>query len=121
MTQSVNFMFVSITDDPNIGTLKGPAGFPGQPVTTHTGTRFDNAASTKMVHICEFTADLMHHGKLKIDKSRNDHVRVTFHDSCNPARAMGLLEEPRHVIRGACHHFFEMPANTIREQTFCWA
>ena len=36
--------------------------------------RFDNAASTKMVHICEFTADLIKHDKLKLDPSRNDIV-----------------------------------------------
>ena len=72
-----------------------------------------------MVHICEFTADLIQHGRLKLDPSRNDRLRVTFHDSCNPARAMGLLEEPRYVLRAVCHNFFEMPENTIREQTFC--
>ena len=44
---------------------------------------------------------------------------MTFHDSCNPARAMGLLEEPRYVLRNVCNHFYEMPENTIREQTFC--
>jgi Fe-S oxidoreductase len=44
---------------------------------------------------------------------------VTYHDSCNPARAMGLYEEPRIIIRSACNNFFEMPENTIREQTFC--
>jgi Fe-S oxidoreductase len=102
-------------------TLNGPADFLEHPVSPITGTRFDNAASTKMVHICEFTADLLQHGKLRVDKSRNDHVRATFHDSCNPARAMGLFEEPRQVIRGVCNHFFEMPENTIREQTFCCA
>jgi Fe-S oxidoreductase len=32
---------------------------------------------------------------------------------------MGLFEEPRYVIRSVCNHFFEMPAGTIREQTFC--
>ena len=74
-----------------------------------------------MVHIFEFTADLIQNGKLELDKSRNDHRRVTFHDSCNPARAMGLLEEPRIVLKAACNHFFEMPENTIREQTFCCA
>ena len=100
-------------------TLNGPADFLEQPVSPITGTRFDNAASSKMVHICEFTADLLHAGKLRLDKSRNDHLRVTFHDSCNPSRAMGLLEEPRAVIRGVCNNFFEMPDNTIREQTFC--
>jgi len=46
---------------------------------------------------------------------------VTFHDSCNPARAMGFLEEPRYVIKSVCNHFHEMPENTIREHTFCCA
>jgi hypothetical protein len=31
--------------------------------------------STKMVHICEFTADLIKHNKLKLDPSRNDHLK----------------------------------------------
>lgn len=100
-------------------TMNGPADFLEEPVSPITGTRFENARSTKMVHICEFTADLIQHGKLKLDKSRNDHLRVTFHDSCNPARAMGLLDEPRYVIRNVCRHFYEMPENTIREKTFC--
>jgi Fe-S oxidoreductase len=100
-------------------TMNGPPGFLQTPVSPITGTTFDHAASTKVVHICEFTADLIKHGKLKLDPSRNDHLRVTFHDSCNPARAMGLLEEPRYLIKASCNHFFEMPENTIREQTFC--
>jgi len=100
-------------------TMNGPPEFLEVPVSPITGTRFDHAASTKMVHICEFTADLLHHGKLVLDPSRNDHVRVTFHDSCNPSRAMGLLEEPRICLKAACNNFFEMPENTIREQTFC--
>ncbi|MBU0596215.1 (Fe-S)-binding protein, partial [Candidatus Bipolaricaulota bacterium] len=82
-------------------------------------TVFDHARSTKMIHIMEFTADLIKHGKLKLDPSRNDKLRVTFHDSCNPARAMGILEEPRYVIKNVCNNFFEMPENTIREKTFC--
>jgi Fe-S oxidoreductase len=72
-----------------------------------------------MVHIMEFTADLIRNHKLKLDPSRNDHLRVTFHDSCNPARAMGFFEEPRYVIRNICKNFYEMPENTIREQTYC--
>jgi len=100
-------------------TMNGPADFLEVPRSPVTGTVFENARSTKMVHIMEFIADLIHEGRLKLDPARNDHVRVTFHDSCNPARGMGLLEEPRYVIRNVCNHFFEMPANTIREQTFC--
>jgi Fe-S oxidoreductase len=102
-------------------TMNGPADFMEQPVSPMTGTVFENAASTKMVHICEFTSDLIRNNKLKLDPSRNDRYRVTFHDSCNPARAVGLLEEPRYVLKNVCNHFFEMPENTIREQTFCCA
>jgi Fe-S oxidoreductase len=100
-------------------TMNGPAYFLEEPVSPITGTRFENAKSTKMVHITEFTADLIRHNKLKLDPSRNDHWRATFHDSCNPARALGLFEEPRYIIRHTCKNFFEMPDNTIREQTFC--
>jgi Fe-S oxidoreductase len=100
-------------------TMNGPPDFLEVPRSPFTGTVFENARSTRMVHIMEFTADLMKHGVLKLDPSRNDHIRVTFHDSCNPARAMGILEEPRYVIKNVCNNFLEMPENTIREQTFC--
>jgi hypothetical protein len=90
-------------------------------VSPFTGTVFHNAASTKMVHLSEFTADLIRNGKLNLDPRMNDHIRLTYHDSCNPARAMGLFEEPRYVIRSVCNHFYEMPESTIRENTFCCA
>jgi len=102
-----------------MSTMNGPADFMEAPVSPITGTTFHNAASTKMVHICEFTADLIQNNVLKLDPSRNETSRVTYHDSCNPSRAMGLLEEPRIIIRQSCEHFHEMPENTIREQTFC--
>ena len=79
-------------------TMNGPADFLEVPKSPLTGTVFENAASTKMIHISEFTADLIKHGKLKLDKSRNSHVKATYHDSCNPARAMGLMDEPRYIL-----------------------
>jgi len=100
-------------------TLNGPADFLEEPVSPITGTKFENAKSTKMVHICEFTADLIYNNKLRLDPSRNDHWKLTFHDSCNPARGMGLIEEPRYVINNVCNNFYEMPENTIKERTFC--
>ena len=100
-------------------TMNGPADFMEEPVSPITGTKFENAKSTKMVHIAEFTADLIKHGKLDLDVSRNDHLKVTYHDSCNTSRGMGILDEPRYVIKNICNNFFEMPANTIREMTFC--
>ncbi|MBW1817293.1 MAG: (Fe-S)-binding protein [Deltaproteobacteria bacterium] len=100
-------------------TWNGPPDFLEEPVSPITGTKFENAKTTKMIHLVDFTADLIHNNKLKLDPSRNDHLKVTWHDSCNTARGMGYLEEPRYVLKSVCNNFYEMPPNTIREQTFC--
>jgi Fe-S oxidoreductase len=77
-------------------------------------------------HICEFTWDLIQQGKLKFDKSKNDHIRLTFHDSCNVARATrmgpapgGQFDIPRAILRTVCNNYFDMPQDTIRENTVC--
>lgn len=100
-------------------TMNGPADFLEVPKSPITGTVFNHARSTKMIHIVEFLADLIHEKKLALDPSRNDRLHTTFHDSCNPARSMGIFEEPRYVLKNVCNHFYEMPKNTIREETFC--
>ena len=100
-------------------TFHGPADFLQEPVSPITGTPFENAKSTKMIHICEFTADLIKNNKLKLDPKRNDKWKVTYHDSCNISRGMGLLEEPRYILHNVCREFYEMPENTIKERTFC--
>ena len=100
-------------------TWNGPADFLEEPVSPITGTKFENARSTKMVHIAEFTADLIKNKKLNLDPGRNDNLKVTFHDSCNTARGMGIFEEPRYIINNVCNNFHEMHPNTIREKTFC--
>src|SRR4030043_147527 len=100
-------------------TWYGPVDFLEEPVSPITGTKFENKKSNKTVNICEFTADLIKHGKLNLDPGRNDNLIVTYHDSCNTARGMGFLEEPRYVIKSVCNNFYEMPENTIREHTFC--
>ena len=77
-------------------------------------------------HICEYTYDLIEKGELKFDKSKNDHIRLTYHDSCNVARASrmgdkpgGQFEMPRAILRAACNHFYDMAEDTIKEATFC--
>jgi Fe-S oxidoreductase len=77
-------------------------------------------------HICEFTYDLIEQGKLKFDKSKNDHIRLTFHDSCNVARGSrmgdkpgGQFEIPRAILRASCNYFWDMAPETIKESTFC--
>ncbi len=79
-------------------------------------------------HICEFTYDLIQKGALKLDKSANDHRRITYHDSCNVARATrmgnkpgGQFVIPREVIKACCNHFYEMPYDTIYDETYCCA
>jgi len=100
-------------------TWNGPADFLEVPKSPITGTVFEHAKSTKMIHVVEFTADLIKNGKLKLDPSRNDDLVVTWHDSCNTARGMGFLEEPRYVLKSVVNNFYEMPEDTIREKTFC--
>jgi Fe-S oxidoreductase len=100
-------------------TMTGPADFLEVPKSPITGTVFENAKSHKMIHLVEFTADLIKHGKLNLDLSRNDQYKLTFHDSCNTARGMGFFDEPRYVIQNVANNFNEMPIDTIREQTFC--
>ncbi|WP_420823639.1 sulfate reduction electron transfer complex DsrMKJOP subunit DsrK [Sulfuricaulis limicola] len=77
-------------------------------------------------HICEFTYDLIQKGALKFDKSANDDKVVTFHDSCNVARASrmgnmpgGQFVIPREIIKATCNHFHDMAPETIGEGTFC--
>jgi Fe-S oxidoreductase len=77
-------------------------------------------------HICELTYDLVRRGAITLDREKNDHRVVTFHDSCNVARASGMggiprgqFIIPREVIRAACNHFHDMAPETIHENTFC--
>jgi Fe-S oxidoreductase len=96
-----------------LNTLAGPFDFldPNYPVP---------------MHIMEFTHDLIQRGGITLDKSANDDMVLTFHDSCNVARASrmgpkpgGQFVLPREVIKASCNHFFDMPQDTIHESTFC--
>jgi Fe-S oxidoreductase len=77
-------------------------------------------------HICELTHDLIERGALRFDKEKNDHRVVTFHDSCNVARAsrMGSMPGgqfliPRRIVQAVANRFHDMAPDTIREATFC--
>ena len=78
------------------------------------------------MHIMEFTYDLIQRGAITLDKSANDDMVLTYHDSCNVARASrmgpkpgGQFVLPREVIKASCNHFYDMPQDTIHEATFC--
>ena len=77
-------------------------------------------------HILEFTWNEIQKGTLNLDPSRNDDMVVTFHDSCNVARASrmgdmpgGQFVIPRNVIKAVCNNFVDMDPDTIYEKTFC--
>jgi Fe-S oxidoreductase len=77
-------------------------------------------------HILEFTWDEIQKGTLTFDKSQNDHIRLTYHDSCNVARASrmgtepgGQFEIPRNVIKTVCNYYFDMDRDTTHESTLC--
>jgi Fe-S oxidoreductase len=77
-------------------------------------------------HIIEVTHGLIKRGALKLDASANDHRIVTFHDSCNVARASrmgdipgGQFILPREVIKAVANNFHDMAPETIHENTFC--
>ncbi|MBI5782836.1 MAG: (Fe-S)-binding protein, partial [Gammaproteobacteria bacterium] len=77
-------------------------------------------------HICEFTYDLIQRGALTFDKSANDDKVVTFHDSCNVARASrmgnmpgGQFIIPRAVVKASVNKFVDMAPDTIYESTYC--
>jgi Fe-S oxidoreductase len=96
-----------------LNTLAGPFDFldPNYPVPQH---------------ICEFTHDQIQKGNLNLDKSRNDDMTITFHDSCNVARATrmgdtpgGQFTIPREVIQASVNNYVDMAYDTIHERTFC--
>jgi len=77
-------------------------------------------------HILDFTWKEMQKGTLKLDKSKNDHMTLTYHDSCNVARASRIgdyagsqFEIPRNVIKAVCNNFVDMDQDTIGEATLC--
>jgi Fe-S oxidoreductase len=96
-----------------LNTLAGPFDFldPNYPVPQH---------------ICEVTHDLIKAGKLTLDPSLNDEMVVTYHDSCNVARASrmgntpgGQFEIPREIIKAVCNNYVDMPSYSIKEGTYC--
>ena len=96
-----------------LNTLAGPFDFldPNYPVPQH---------------ICEVTHGLIKEGKIKLDKSENDHMVLTYHDSCNVARASrmgdtpgGQFTIPRDIIKACCNHYYDMPGYSIKEGTYC--
>ncbi len=63
-----------------------------------------------------FLASIVESGALKLDPSRND-FPVTLHDPCNLARALGIVEPPRRILRKIAPRFREMTPHGV--ENFC--
>ena len=77
-------------------------------------------------HVCEVTHGLIQEGKLILDPSQNEDMVITYHDSCNVARASrmgdrpgGQFEIPREIIKAVCNNYVDMPGYAIKEGTYC--
>ncbi len=77
-------------------------------------------------HIIEFTTDLIQRGGIKLDRSANENMVVTLHDSCNVARGArmgavpgGQFTLPRDLIKACVPQYVDMHPDTINEKTFC--
>ena len=96
-----------------LNTLAGPFGFldPDYPVPQH---------------ILEITWELIQQKRLKLSPENNADKVVTFHDSCNVARASrlgknadGQITMPRDVLRAVCPNYVDMPPDSIGDATYC--
>ncbi len=106
-------------------TLVGIGAGANDPYAIQLQSQLDQRYRQPM-HICELTWDLIGRGALRFDKEANDHRIITFHDSCNVARASGMgdipggqFTIPRAIIRAVANHFVEMESSTTHERTFC--
>jgi len=77
-------------------------------------------------HIVEVTHELIRRGGIVLDRDANAGKTVTFHDSCNVARASrmgdvpgGQFVLPREVIKAAVPTFVDMHPDTTHDRTFC--
>ncbi len=106
-------------------TLVGIGAGAKDPFAVQLQSQLDGRHKQPM-HICEFTWDLIRRGALAFDKDRNDDRVITFHDSCNVARASrmgdfpgGQFTIPREIIKAVANRFHDMAPDTTREATFC--
>ncbi len=106
-------------------TLTGIGDGANDPFALQLQKQLDHRYKQPM-HICELTWDLIERNAITLDKEANDQHIITFHDSCNVARASrmgdilgGQFEIPRNIIMASANHFFEMGDGTTHEKTFC--
>ncbi len=77
--------------------------------------RYVTGYELRVRHICEVIAENISRVKLKYPRK----VKVTYHDPCQLARHMGLVEEPRRILRAIENIEFVEPEWTKGEWATC--
>ncbi|MCX7763247.1 MAG: (Fe-S)-binding protein, partial [Candidatus Kryptonium sp.] len=70
----------------------------------------------KVRSIVEIVAEYIQSGKLILEPDANLEA-VTYHDSCNLARASGILKEPRIILNSVVKNFKEMNPHGV--ENYC--
>lgn len=68
----------------------------------------DLGAEFEVINYTDFMLEMMHRGKLKVDKNVFADSRITYHDPCYLGRANSKYEEPREVIGSVTNNLVEM-------------
>jgi Fe-S oxidoreductase len=61
----------------------------------------------EVMSLAETFAGYLDEGRITLDPGKQTQ-RVTYHDPCNLARKVGVIEQPRRVLRAAVEHFVDM-------------
>jgi len=74
------------------------------------------AREFEVISVLELVDEYLRRGKLNLDPSKNREL-VTYHDPCFLTRIIGLIEEPRRLLKASVLNFVEMEPN--REYNYC--
>jgi heterodisulfide reductase subunit D len=67
-----------------------------------------------ILHIAELTDEYIKNGKISLKKSKE---KITYHDPCELARLLGVIEQPRNVLSELSTSLLELPENKVN--TLC--
>ncbi len=77
--------------------------------------QYTNNNSIKVRHFCEVVAENIKPGQFKYPKK----VKVTYHDPCQLARYLGIVEEPRKILNSIDNIELVEPKNTAGSWATC--
>jgi heterodisulfide reductase subunit D len=74
----------------------------------------DLGGNYEVIHHTQFLKEMLDSGRLKLDRSKLQGKRVTFHDPCYLGRGNDIYEEPRELLEALGLELTEMPRNRSR-------